>query len=230
MLPRLVAFPPALALAAVLLAAPPAQADLVGTTSSPDLVLKNKCVRHPIDYSFAVSPGTLLWKTKISVVSPSGATAEGVDLSSVTASPTSGTVTFIICGSYTPGTYTVKTTGAYQVVPAVNIPISVADSTFQVRRTATRTTLASRHVQGKSYRLVASVKDERKSGFKPTQSAEVTFQRKVDGAWKSIKGSATQTTKGIATAVVSVAPGTKVRAVTAHAGYLGGSTSRPIRV
>ena len=224
------AFPPALALAAVLFAAPPAHADLIGGTSSDDVVLKNKCVRHPIDYSFVVSPGTLLWKTKISVVNPEGATSEGVDLSSVTASPNSGTVAFLVCGSYTPGTYTVRTTGIYQVLPAVNLPISVADSTFHVRRTATHTKLASRHLQGHRYRLVAKVKDQRKSGFKPTQSAEVKFQRKVNGTWKAIKGSRTFSDKGRATVVVHAAPGTKVRAVTAHAGYLGGSTSRPVRL
>lgn len=214
----------------MLLAASPAQADLIGTTSSGDVVLKDKCVRHPIDYSFVVSPGTLLWKTKIQVLDPDGNTSEGVDLASYTASPTSGTVTFVICGSYTPGTYTVRTTGSYQIVPAVNIPINVADSTFQVRRTATRTTVAGKHLQGRQYRLVANVKDQRKHGFKPTSSAEVRFQRKAHGTWRSIRGSATTTDHGLASAVVGLAPGTKVRAVTAHAGYLGGSSSRPVRL
>lgn len=230
MLPRLSVLVPALALAGVLLAAPPAHADLIGTTSSEDVVLKNTCVRHPIDYSFVVGPGTLLWKTKIQVLGPTGRTAEGVDLSSAVASPTSGTVEFLICGSSKPGTYTVRTTGSYQILPAVNLPISVADSTFQVRRAATRTTLADKRLQGNRYRLSATVKDERKRGFKPTNGAEVRFQRKVNGAWTLIKGSGAMTDKGIATTVVRLAPGTKVRAVTAHAGYLGGSTSRPVRL
>ncbi len=96
---------------------------------------------------------------------------------------------FLFCGSNAPGTWTVRTTGFYQVLPAVNLPISVAESPFQVRRTATRTALASSHVRGNRYRLVATVTDQRKHGFKPTDSAEVVFQRKVDGAWKRIRGS-----------------------------------------
>lgn len=224
------ALTPALALSAVLLAAPPAHADLIGSTSSDDVVLKNKCVQHPVDYSFVVGPGTGLWKTTLSLVSPTGRTSEGIEVSSVIGSPTSGTVSFPFCGSYAPGTWTVKTTGFYQIVPLLNLPISVAESTFQVRRTATRTTLASRHLQGNRYRLVASVTDRRKHGFKPTKSAEVVFQRKVDGVWKRIKGSSAQTTDGLASAVVTVAPGTRVRAVTAHAGYLAGSTSRAVRL
>ena len=229
-LPRLVALTPALALSAVLLAAPPAHADLVGSTSTEDVVLTNTCVQHPVDYSFVVGPGTQLWKTTIRLVGPTGRTAEGIEVSSVAGSPTSGTVSFLFCGSYRPGTWTVRTTGFYQVLPAVNLPISVAESTFQVRRTATRTTLASSHVRGNRHRLVATVTDQRKHGFKPTDSAEVVFQRKVDGAWKRIRGSSAQTTKGLASAVVGVPPGTKVRAVTAHAGYLAGSTSRAVRV
>jgi hypothetical protein len=229
-LPRLLALPPALALAAALLVAPPAHADLVGTTSAEDVVLKNRCIQHPIDYSFAVGAGTLLWQTTVRLVSPSGRTSEGIPISSDLASPTSGTVTVLVCGSAAPGTWTVRTTGSYQVLPLVNIPISVADSTFQVRRTATRTKLAGTHLRGDRYRVVAAVKERRKGGFRPTESAEVTFQRKVGGSWRTIKGSRTLTTKGIAATVVTVARGTKVRAVTAHAGYLGGSTSRAVRL
>ena len=231
MLPvRLAKLLPAALLAALLLPASPAHADLIGTTSSADAVLKNKCFHHPINYSFVVGPGTLLWQTKISLVSPGGRTSEGIDLSSVDSDATSGTVTVLLCGSIDPGIWTVHTTGTYQVLPAVNIPISVADSTFRVRRTATRTSLASKHLTGQHYRLIATVKDRRSSGFKPTSSAEVAFQRRVDGVWKTIRGSRAETDRGIATAVVSVPAGTRVRAVTAHAGYLGGSASRGVRV
>ena len=37
------------------------------------------------------------------------------------------------------------------------------------------------------------VKDERRKGFKPTNSAEVVFERQVDGGWKAIRGSRTLT-------------------------------------
>jgi len=230
MLPRSRALTPALAavaaVASVLVSAPPAQADLIGTTSSSDVVLRNKCFHHPIDYSFVVSPGTLLWQTKISLVDPSGRTSEGIDLSSVDADAATGTVKVLFCGSYDPGTWTVHTTGSYQVVPAVNIPIDVSDSTFQVRRARSRTALRPTHLDGRHYRLTALVKDQRRHGFKPTTSAEVLFQRKVHGTWKAIRGSRTLTDHGLASYVVTAAPGSKVRAVTAHAGYLGGSTSR----
>ena len=131
------------------------------------------------------------------------------------------------CGSYAPGTYTVRTTGFYQIVPRreppdlrrrQHLPGPARRDPDHARR--------ARHLQGDRYRLVASVTDRRKRGFKPTKSAEVVFQRKVDGVWKRIKGSSAQTTDGLASAVVTVAPGTRVRAVTAHAGYLAGSTSR----
>ena len=230
MLPRRLVLAPVAALAAVLLAAPPAQAALTGTVSAADMVLRNKCRHHPVDYAFAIGPGTLLWQVKLSMVGPTGRTSEGVDLSSVDGDPLSGTVSFLICGSYDPGTYTVRTTGSYQVLPAVNIPVSVADATFEVRRAPTRTTLTGKHLTGERYRLVAKVKDERRTGFKPTNSAEVVFQRQVDGGWKAIQGSRTLTDSGFAIALVSLEPGTVVRAVTQHAGYLGGSTSQAVQL
>ena len=52
----------------------------------------------------------------------------------------------------------------------------------------------------------------------------------MDGVWRVIKGSGAFTDHGIATAVVSVPAGTRVRAVTQHAGYLGGSTSKSVKV
>lgn len=220
---------PAVALSGVVLAAPPAQAALTGTTSAGDFVLRNSCRQHPVDYALAVSPGTTLWQVKLTMVGPSGTSSEGVDLSSVDGDATSGTVRFLICGSAAPGTYTIRTTGTYQVVaPLVNIPVSVAESTFEVRRSETRTSLRRNHLAGKRYRLVATVTDERPQGFKPTTSAEVVFQRRVDGTWRTIRGSRTLTDDGRARAVVSAAAGTRVRAVTRPDGYLGGSTSRPV--
>jgi hypothetical protein len=220
---------PAVALAGVALAAPPAQAALTGTTAAGDFVLRNNCRHHPVDYAFAVGPATTLWQVKLTMVGPGGTSSEGVDLSSVDGDPTSGTVRFLICGSARPGTYTVRTTGTYQAVaPLVNVPVSVADSTFEVRRSHTRTRLSRTHLAGKRYRLVARVSDERRRGFRPTQNAEVTFERRVDGAWRTIRGSRTLTDGGRASLVVAAAPGTRVRAVTRPDGYLGGSVSRVV--
>jgi hypothetical protein len=221
---------PLVAVAGVVLGAQPAQAALTGTTSAEDFVLQNKCRHHPVDYTFAVSPDTLLWQVKLSLVAPSGTSSEGVDLSSVDGDATSGTVRFLICGSADPGTYTVRTTGSYQVVPLVNIPVAVAESTFAVRRAATWTALTRTHLAGDRYRLSAEVTDERRRGAKPTNGAEVLFQRRVDGVWKTIRGSRTLTDHGLATAVVTAAAGTRVRAVTKPDGYLGGSTSRAVKL
>ena len=52
-----------------------------------------------------------------------------------------------------------------QRLPLVNLPVSVAESTFEVRRSATRTMLTRIHLQRDRYRLVAKVKDERRRGF-----------------------------------------------------------------
>ena len=222
---------PAVAVSGVVLAAPPAQAVLTGSTSAGDFVLRNDCRHHPVRYTFAVSPDTTLWQVKLTMVGPRGTSSEGIDLSSVDGDPTHGTVRFLICGSATPGTYRVRTTGSYQVLaPLVNIPVDVADSTFEVRRSETRTSLTRSHLAGKRYRLVARVTDERRRGFKPTTSAEVVFERRVDGRWRTIRGSRTLTDAGRATAVVSAAAGTKVRAVTRPDGYLGGSVSRSVRL
>jgi hypothetical protein len=222
---------PLLAVAGVVVGAQPAQAALTGTTSAEDFVLSNSCRHHTVDYAFAVEPGTTLWQVKLSMVGPGGTSSEGVDLSSVDGDATGGTVQFLICGSADPGTYTIRTTGSYQVLaPLVNIPVTVAESTFEVRRAATRTKLTRASLDGVGYRLVAKVKDERRGGFKPTKSAEVVFQRRVDGVWKNIRGSRTLTDHGIAKAVVSAAPGTRVRAVTKSDGYLGGSASRSVKL
>jgi hypothetical protein len=222
---------PLVATAGLVAGAPPAQAALTGTTSAEDFVLQNNCRNHPVDYAFAVGPGTTLWQVKLSLVAPGGTSSEGVDLSSVDGDATSGTIQFLICGSADPGTYTVRTTGSYQVVaPLANLPVSVAESTFEVRRAATRTKLTKAHLDGNRHRLVATVKDERPRGFKPTKSAEVVFQRRIDGVWRTIRGSRTLTDRGIATAVVTAPAGTRVRAVTKPDGYLGGSTSRSVKL
>lgn len=218
---------PVVALSGVALAAPPAQAALTGTTSAGDFVLRNNCRHQPVDYAFAVGPATTLWQVKLTMVGPGGTSSEGIDLSSVDGDPTRGTVRFLICGSARPGTYTVRTTGTYQALaPLVNAPVSVAESTFEVRRSLTRTRLSGTHLAGKRYRLVARVSDERRRGFRPTQSAEVVFQRRIDGVWRAFPGSRSLTDAGRATAIVSAAPGTRVRAVTRPDGYLGGSVSR----
>ena len=59
---------------------------------------------------------------------------------------------------------------------------------------------------------------------------EMVFQRRIDGVWKTIRGTRTLTDHGLATAVVTAPAGTRVRAVTKPDGYLGGSTSRSVKL
>ena len=123
MLPRRLVLAPVAALAAVLLAAPPAQAALTGTISAEDVVLRNKCRHQPVAYDLALGPEIVLWQIELSLVGPTGRTSRRASTSPrSTATPLSGTVRFLICGSYDPGTYTVRTTGSYQVLPVGQPP------------------------------------------------------------------------------------------------------------
>ena len=101
----------------------PASADVTGSTSTEDVVLFDHCRQHPISYDLAVSPGTLLWRLEIQVADPQGQVSEGTVVNSATNPSTSGTVEVTFCGSEPAGTYTVRGTGFYQIIPAVRLPL-----------------------------------------------------------------------------------------------------------
>ena len=107
--------PVVLGVAAALVAVPaPAQADVTGTTSTTDVVLYRPLPAPRHRLRPAVSPGTAFWRLEVQVFGPEGNTSEGTVANSAT-SPTKGTVTVPFCGSETPGTYTVRGTGFYEV-------------------------------------------------------------------------------------------------------------------
>jgi hypothetical protein len=223
------ALPAAAVLASLAVVAAPAHAAVTGSTSAGDVVLFDKCETHDIDYALAISPGTSFWRLEVTVADPDGFSSEGTVLSSTKLSPTIGVVQVQFCGAEQPGTWTVHATGLFQLVPAVGIPFSLPDSTFQVRRAATHTRLVSHSAGHGQYRLTVNVKDERPKGFRPTASAQVKLERRVHGAWKQF-GPRLQTTHGLATTLLAVPHGTKVRAVTASTGNFAGSESEPVRL
>ena len=91
-----------------------------------------------------MSPGTLLWRLEIQVADPHGIVSEGTVVNSATNPTTKGTVQVAFCGSEPAGTYTVRATGFYQIIPAVQLPFALPETSFQVRPAATRTALAEK--------------------------------------------------------------------------------------
>ena len=168
-LPIRFALPAALAAATLSLGtlASPAAADVSGSTSTADVVLFNHCQQHLISYDVLVSPGTLLWRLEIQVADPHGQVSEGTVVNSATNPATSGTVQVKFCGSEPAGTYTVRGTGFYQIIPAVQIPFALPETSFQVRPAASRTALAEKSLGHGRYRLTTRVRKESGKGLPP---------------------------------------------------------------
>jgi hypothetical protein len=217
-----------LAAAASVAVAGPASADVTGTTSTGDVVLYDHCQRHPISYDVRVSPGTSLWRLEIQVFDPDGMSSEGTVINSATDPPRSGTVHVTFCGSEKSGTYTVRATGFYEIVPAVQLPFALPDTTFQVRPAATRTTLAEKDLGHHRYRLTTRVQTQAEHGFDPSNGVTVRLERLVDGRWEQVRGTTLTTVHGAARATLRARPGTKVRAVVPAENSYAASVSRPV--
>jgi hypothetical protein len=219
---------PALLLAASVGVAAPASADVTGSTSTGDVVLYDHCQQHPISYDVLVDPGTSLWRLEIQVLDPQGHTSEGSVVNSATHPATSGTVEHTFCGSEPSGTYTVRATGFYEVLPAVQIPFALPDTTFTVRPVTSRTTL-SRTASGPGhFRLSARVQQEAEHGWARANGAPVRLERLVHGTWRTVPGLTLTTVKGRAVARIAGRPGQRLRAVVPSRGTLVGSTSRAV--
>ena len=220
--------PAILGVAAALVAVPaPAQADVTGTTSTTDVVLTDQCQPHAIDYDLAVSPGTAFWRLEVQVFGPEGNTSEGTVANSAT-SPAKGTVTVSFCGSETPGTYTVRGTGFYEIVPALQIPYALPETTFEVRRAETRTSLSRRSLGDGLSRLTVRVEAQVPSGWAPATGVLVRLEKRVDGQWRTVRGTAPTTVRGTAKATIRPGRATRLRAVSVERGSTAGSTSRPV--
>ena len=220
----------ALGVAAALVAVPsPAQADVTGTTSTSDVVLSDQCQSHPIDYDLLVSPGTAFWRLEVQVFGPEGNTSEGTVANSATA-PTTGTVHVTFCGSETPGTYTVRGTGFYEVLPAIQIPYELPETTFEVRRAPTRTMLSQKALSHGRSRVTVRVEAQGPNGFAPASGVLVRLEKWLDGQWQRVRGTTLTTVHGMARTTVDPGGATKLRAVSVSRGSTAASTSRPVRL
>jgi hypothetical protein len=176
----------------------------------------------------AVSPGTTLWRLEIQVFDPDGLVSEGTVLNSATNPPTPGTVFHTFCGSEPAGTWTVRATGYYEPLPAVQLPFALPETTFQVRPTATRTMLAERALGHGRHRLSARVLLATESGFDRGDGLQVCIERLVHGGWQKVRGTRLTIVHGVARTTLHGRPGTKVRAVVPPKNSYAGSSSRPL--
>jgi hypothetical protein len=220
------------ALLAALVAAPlavaaPASAVPTGSTATDDVVLYPHCQQHPITYDLAVDPGTAFWHLEVLLLDPDGHTSEQRVATSAT-SPTHGTVTYQFCGSEKAGTWTVRATGFYETLPLLQLPLTLPDTTFTVRPTETRTTLARRPLGHGRYRLTALVHQEAEQGYARADGAPVRLERLVRGTWHQVRGLALTTVRGRAVARIAGHPGQRLRAVVPDRNSLGGSTSKVV--
>ncbi len=222
LLPVLAALPLALA--------GPAAADVTGTASTPDVVLYDHCQQHQIAYDVVVSPGTTLWRLEVQVADPQGVASEGTVLNSSAGAATSGTVPVTFCGSEQPGTWTVRSTGFYEVLPALQIPFTLPATTFEVRPAATRTTLAQRSLGHGRHRLDTRVLRQDERGFEKSDGVTVRLEQLVHGEWRTLRGTRQTTVHGRTVTTLTGRPGTKVRAVVPARNNYAASTSRPVRL
>jgi hypothetical protein len=175
-----------------------------------------------------VGPGTSLWRLEIKVFDPDGMVSEGTVVNSATDPATSGTAYVTFCGSEPAGTYTVRATGFYEIVPAVQLPFALPDTSFQVRPAATHTTLADKAVGHGRHRLTTRVLTECEEGFERSNGVTLRLERLVDGRWVNVRGTTLTTVHGVARAVLRARPGTKVRAVVPARNSHAASVSRAI--
>src|SRR4051794_32221499 len=154
--------------------------------------------------------------------------SEGTVINSATDPPTSGTAYVTFCGSEKAGTYTVRATGFYEIVPAVQLPFALPDTSFQVRPAATRTALTEKALGQGRHRLTTRVRTESENGFDPSNGVTVRLERLVDGQWEKLRGTTLTTVHGAARATVRDRPGTKVRAVVLAENSYAASSSRAV--
>ena len=215
--------------AALVAVSAPAQADVTGTTSTTDVVLSDHCQAHTIDYDLTVSPGTLFWRLEVQVLDPEGHTSEGTVATSTT-SPGTGTVSVPFCGSEPPGTYTVRGTGFYQVVPALQIPFALPETTFEVRRAQTRTSLSRKSLGDGLARVSVHVEQQTGNAWTPADGVLVRLERWLDGQWRKVRGTTLTTVRGTARTTIRSGRATRLRGVSVERGSTAGSTSRPVRL
>jgi hypothetical protein len=205
----------------------PAHAASGGTTSTGDVVLYDECQQHPITFTADIPAGATFWRLQLQVFDPDGNTSQGFVASSNLTS-TSGTFQQTFCGSETPGTWTIRTTGFYQLLPAIPLGLPSSDTTFTVRRAATATQLSAYRTSKGRYKVRSFVQEEGPGGMFDPDGTDVQLQRLVDGAWKPVRRAVLTTDDGRATVRVRFPAGTRLRGITQGKGNYDGSTSAPI--
>jgi len=216
------------AVAASVALASPASANVTGSTATDDVVLYDHCQPHDIAYDLAVGPGTALWRLEVQIADPQGFLSQGTVVNSATNPATSGIVQVSFCGSEPTGTYTVRASGFYEVLPAVQIPFTLPETTFEVRPAATRTTLTQRDLGHGRHRLVARVREQAESGYQRANGVPVRLEKRVHGQWQRVRGLSLTTVHGAA--VVTVRSHGSFRAVVPSGGNHAASASAPVRV
>ena len=171
----------------------------------------------------------MLWRLEIQVADPGGQVSEGtvVELGHQPGHQRHRQgVTF--CGSEAAGTYTVRGTGFYQIIPALQIPFALPETSFQVRPAATRTALAENRWAHRRYQLTTRVREEGEKGFHPANGVPIRLERLVSGQWKRVRGVTLTTVHGRAIARIDGRPGQQLRAVVPALNNVAGSTSRSV--
>jgi len=123
----------------------PASAQAAGTLTTPDGVLYQTCVRHPVSY--AATPGSGNWSLFLSSTRSDGSPGPFVSLSSALGAQPSGSTTLDFCGYggtagvYVPGRYTLTGTLSWVDGGGVTHDDALPAAAFTMAKPQTRTTL-----------------------------------------------------------------------------------------
>jgi hypothetical protein len=217
------------ALVAVPTAASAAPADdpSGGVASTSNVVLYDSCQHQDVSYTATIPALASLWRLQVQVFDPNGMTSEGLVANSARGDAKTGTFSISFCGSETPGTWTIRTSGFYELLLPAQLPLPTNTTTFTVRHAQTQTTLTRKAVK-RGYRLVANVRQEQPDGWSKANGAQVRIQKLVGDQWVGVPNTVLATTHGRDAITVKLPRGTKVRAVTIGQGSYDGSTSAPV--
>lgn len=211
----------------VLAPAPSAAASVGGQISAPTAVLYPECNQALINYSIQPTPDVWFWDVDVLIKAQDGTLQHGTRLNS-NVDPSSGQITFMLCGWQAPGTWTITGAGKYWDAEGSHT-WELAPSAFEVLRAATRTELVKKRLGPGYYALRVRVKDERSNGYFATDHPKVVLQQRWrHGKWRSFPDAGLSISDGRGSVKVSVDDRVKVRAVTRRRDNYEGSSSSPV--
>jgi hypothetical protein len=223
-----------LVLAACLLGPAPA-AHAAGVVSTSDGVLYDDCQDHAYSYSFTLPPETDSWSLDVAAVAPDG-TTEVTDFDYGSGGLAVGTGGLQFCGFELPGTYQLQATVEYDDYSSGVTGIMTASAVFSMRTPYSRTTLkvSDRSPRfNQPVRFVMKARDERPSGYFPTEYATIRLEVRARGTWHRIRGGQVMSdSKGRAVVAYrwDLRRALWLRAVTKAGPSYAGSKSSPVRV